>query len=205
MKARFLSKKLHFLGKLLSHDRDNIGQSFYRLLTTPVFGYRLCWKCDSVIPSHVSFIEHFSHSHVTGPTSLTSLMSDLTSDSDVAVHWQCSLYNWFRAWKHWSLILILTETHRWNAEPREGRKLLLHCTLDVHQGRPSFDGVLNRVGSPDLLLLTFLPGVSLQSGPSFICTLTSQFLEFFLFLILRAYSWSACVTSLSPGCFTLGA
>jgi hypothetical protein len=55
-----------------------IVQTFYRLLTTTVFGDRLCWKCDSIIPPHVSFIEHFSHSHVTGPASLNSVVSDLS-------------------------------------------------------------------------------------------------------------------------------
>lgn len=53
-----------------------IVQSFYRLLTTPVFG-------DRLIPSHINFIERFSHSHVTGSTSLTSLVSDLSSDSEL--------------------------------------------------------------------------------------------------------------------------
>ena len=62
-----VSKDINWL-KVWDAARDKgqfwtgIVQSFYRLLTTPVFGDRLCWKCDSVIPPHVSFIEHFSHS-----------------------------------------------------------------------------------------------------------------------------------------------
>ena len=61
-----------------------IVQSFYRLLTTPVFGKRTCRICGSFIPADTSFIEHFSIHHVASSVSLTSLMSDLTSDSDLS-------------------------------------------------------------------------------------------------------------------------
>ena len=80
-----LAKDINWL-KIWDDARDRgqfwtgIVQSFYRLLTTPVFGDRICWKCDSVIPPNVNFIEHFSHSHVTGSTSLNSL---LISDSEL--------------------------------------------------------------------------------------------------------------------------
>ena len=60
-----------------------IVQSFYRLLTTPVFGERTYRICGSFIPPDTSFIEYFSLLHVTSSVSLTSLMSDLTSDSDL--------------------------------------------------------------------------------------------------------------------------
>ena len=66
-----------------ARDRGRIVQSFYRLLlTTPVFGDRICWKCDLVIPPHVSFIEHISN-FLTGSVSLNSLVSDLTSESSI--------------------------------------------------------------------------------------------------------------------------
>lgn len=73
-----LAKDINWL-KIWDDARDRgqfwtgIVQSFYRLLTTPVFGDRICWKCDSVIPPHVNFIEHFSHSHVTAASTHSCL------------------------------------------------------------------------------------------------------------------------------------
>ena len=83
-----LAKDINWL-KIWDDARDRgqfwtgIVQSFYRLLTTPVFGVGICLKYNSVIPPHVNFIEHFSHSHVLGSTSLNSLVSDLTSESEL--------------------------------------------------------------------------------------------------------------------------
>ena len=59
-----------------------IVQSFYRLLTTPVFWQWICHICGSFISPDTSLIEHFSLHHITSSVSLTSLMSDLSSDSD---------------------------------------------------------------------------------------------------------------------------
>ena len=89
-----LAKDINWL-KIWEAARDRgqfwtgIVQSFYKLLTTPVFGDRICWKCDAVIPPHVSFIEHFSNSHVTGSVSLNSLVSDLTSESEL----NCNIFH----------------------------------------------------------------------------------------------------------------
>ena len=60
-----------------------IVQSFYRPLTTPVLGERTCRICGSFISPDTSFIEHFSLHHVASSVSLTSLMFDLSSDSDL--------------------------------------------------------------------------------------------------------------------------
>ena len=71
---------------MLQGIEDNSGPGIVQASTgysLHLLGDRLCWKCDSVVPSHVSFIEHFSYSHVTGPTSLTSLVSDLASNSEL--------------------------------------------------------------------------------------------------------------------------
>ena len=63
-----------------------IVQCFYKLLTTPLFGERICWKCNSPIPPGNAFIEHLSSAHVTTSISLDSLMSDLTSNSDLTTN-----------------------------------------------------------------------------------------------------------------------
>ncbi len=61
-----------------------IAQSFYRLLTTPLFGDRTCWKCSDVIPPSLSFIDHLTLSHCINSIDLNDLLSTLGSDSDLS-------------------------------------------------------------------------------------------------------------------------
>ncbi len=61
-----------------------IAQSFYRLLTTPLFGDRTCWKCSDVIPPSLSFIDHLTSSHCINSIDLNDLLSTLSSDSDLS-------------------------------------------------------------------------------------------------------------------------
>ena len=73
--------------------------NFYKLLTTSVFGERTCRICGSFIPPDTSFIEHFSLHHVANSVSLTSFMSDLTSDSDLGNNYFHSMKSFVCAYK----------------------------------------------------------------------------------------------------------
>ena len=60
-----------------------ISQSFYKLLTKPLFGERNCHRCDSPIPEDSSFFNHLTQSHAPSSTDIDSLLADLCSqDSD---------------------------------------------------------------------------------------------------------------------------
>ena len=63
----------------LPEKKANAGQVLYKAF----YGERTCHICGSFIPPDTSFIEHFSLHHVASSVSLTSVMSDLTSDSDL--------------------------------------------------------------------------------------------------------------------------
>ena len=59
-------------------------QSFYRILTSPLFGDRICRVCSTEVPRELSYIEHLVSSHCDGSTlSLDYLLSNLESLSDV--------------------------------------------------------------------------------------------------------------------------
>ena len=86
-----LAKEVNWL-KVWDAARDRgrfwtgIVQSFFKLLTTPLFGERVCLKCNSAIPPDTTFIEHFSSTHITTSISLDSLMSDLSSNSELTTN-----------------------------------------------------------------------------------------------------------------------
>ena len=71
-------------------------QSFYRLLITPVFGDRICWKCDSVIPPHVRALLTLPRN-----CSLNSLMSDLTSESELNTNILHNMKLFVFTYSHW--------------------------------------------------------------------------------------------------------
>ena len=59
-------------------------QSFYRILTSPLFGDRICRVCSTEVPRELSYIELLVSSHCVGSTlSLDYLLSNLESLSDV--------------------------------------------------------------------------------------------------------------------------
>ena len=52
-------------------------QSFFRCLTKPLFGDRLCHVCKSTIPTPMSFFEHLCSAHIDfDSTSLPSILED---------------------------------------------------------------------------------------------------------------------------------
>ena len=60
-----------------------ISQSFYKLLTKPLFGERICQLCDSYIPEHTSFFCHLTPVHTSSHINICNLLDDLRSrDSD---------------------------------------------------------------------------------------------------------------------------
>ena len=60
-----------------------ISQSFYKLLTKPLFGERICQLCDSYISEHTSFFCHLTQVHTPSHINICNLLDDLRSrDSD---------------------------------------------------------------------------------------------------------------------------
>ena len=64
---------------------SRIFQSFFKILTSPLFGDRLCRICSTVIPAESSYFEHLVSSHCQKHTNLSpsSLLLKLNSDSDL--------------------------------------------------------------------------------------------------------------------------
>ena len=64
---------------------SRIFQSFFKILTSPLFGDRLCRICSTVIPAESSYFEHLVNSHCQKHTNLSpsSLLLKLNSDSDL--------------------------------------------------------------------------------------------------------------------------
>ena len=61
----------------------NISQSFYKLLTKPLFGERICHKCDTFIQEDVSFFSHLTQHHAPRSINIPNLLSNLRAqDSD---------------------------------------------------------------------------------------------------------------------------
>ena len=69
----------------------NVAQSFYRILTRPLFGDRVCNKCDSVIQEDTSYFSHLTQTHVPSTVDISRLLTDLRShDSDpVTISFHC--------------------------------------------------------------------------------------------------------------------
>ena len=57
----------------------NISQFFYRLLTRPLFGDRICMVCESGIQEDTSFFSHLIKSHTPATADISSLLNDLRS------------------------------------------------------------------------------------------------------------------------------
>ncbi len=58
-------------------------QNFFKLLTTPLHGDRVCWRCLATIPPpQSSFIDHLLFSHCTSSVDLHGILSALGSDSN---------------------------------------------------------------------------------------------------------------------------
>ena len=58
-------------------------QTFFKVLTFPLFADRVCYKCSQVIPSKSTYIEHLINFHCSSNINLDSLISELNSDSDL--------------------------------------------------------------------------------------------------------------------------
>ena len=57
-----------------------ISQTFYKLLTKPLFGERNCHKCDSCIPEDISFFDrHLIQDHGPNSVDIDNLLADLHS------------------------------------------------------------------------------------------------------------------------------
>ena len=56
-----------------------IAQSFYKILTRPLFGERHCPRCNSHISENISFFEHLTKDHVPDTISISNLLADLYS------------------------------------------------------------------------------------------------------------------------------
>ncbi len=63
-----------------------VTQSFYRLLTTPIFGNRICWKCSNQTLPSLCFVEHLAivSAHCTNSIGLDGLLSTPDSESDLS-------------------------------------------------------------------------------------------------------------------------
>ena len=60
-----------------------ITQSFFKLMTKPLFGERTCNKCESPIPEDISFFRHLIQTHTPNSIDVENLLADLRSqDSD---------------------------------------------------------------------------------------------------------------------------
>ena len=61
----------------------NIFQSFFKLMTTPLFSDRHCRICDCSIPDDTGFFTHLVQNHVPRSVVIADLLADLRSqDSD---------------------------------------------------------------------------------------------------------------------------
>ena len=58
-------------------------QTFFKVLTFPLFEDRVCQKCSQAIPSKSTYIEHLINSHCSSDINLDNLISELNSDSDL--------------------------------------------------------------------------------------------------------------------------
>ena len=69
----------------------NIAQSFYRLLTRPLFGDRICNKCNSIIEDDISYFTHLTQIHTPPTADIPNLLTDLRShDSEpVTMSFHC--------------------------------------------------------------------------------------------------------------------
>ena len=55
----------------------NIAQTFYKLLTRPLFGERTCQLCDAPIQEDISFFSHLTQNHASRSMDIPKLMADL--------------------------------------------------------------------------------------------------------------------------------
>ena len=55
----------------------NIAQTFYKLLTRPLFGERFCHKCDASIQEDISFFSHLTQNHAPRSVDIPNLLADL--------------------------------------------------------------------------------------------------------------------------------
>ena len=63
----------------------NIAQSFYRLLTRPLFGDRVCDKCESIITEDISYFTHLTQTHTPSTADIPNLLTDLCSQDSEPV------------------------------------------------------------------------------------------------------------------------
>ena len=65
----------------------NIAQTFYKLLTRPLFGERFCNKCDASIQEDISFFSHLTQNHAPRSVDIPNLLADLRlQDSEPDTH-----------------------------------------------------------------------------------------------------------------------
>ena len=62
-----------------------IAQSFYRILTRPLFGDRSCATCGSHIPESVSSFQHLTETHAPDTLNVPNLLADLLSSDSKPV------------------------------------------------------------------------------------------------------------------------
>ena len=86
-----LAKKVNWL-RVWESARDKgqfwtkIAQSFYKVLTTPLFQDRQCWLCNNVLPPDMGFIAHLANGDATYESSLNTLLTELSSNSELTSH-----------------------------------------------------------------------------------------------------------------------
>ena len=86
-----LAKKVNWL-RVWESARDKgqfwtkIAQSFYKVLTTPLFQDRQCWLCNNVLPPDMGFIAHLGNGDATYESSLNTLLTELSSNSELTSH-----------------------------------------------------------------------------------------------------------------------
>ena len=59
---------------------SRITQSFFKILTRPLFGNRQCYVCSTEIPINTTYFEHLVHSHCQNQNQ-SKLLSELKSNS----------------------------------------------------------------------------------------------------------------------------
>ena len=62
-----------------------IMQRFYKLVTTPLFGDRLCPHCTAQIDESNSFLDHLGSSHCCDPVVLTDILASLHSNPNFSL------------------------------------------------------------------------------------------------------------------------